>query len=403
MSTLRIAAVGDVLAGRYRVEDILAQGGQGLLLRAATRGGPDVAIKQLIADPSDAGYGRELARWKRTASLRVGHPAVLDPIESFEDDGQHYIVFPLLDGMDLSTWLDTNPGPVQPELARGLTIAIGDALGAIHDRGIVHRDLKPGNIFVERSGAVRLLDFGIARNLHESTISSSGTCVGSLAWMAPEQLETSEVDHRADLYALGLIFYKLLAGVQARTAGSEDELRAEIRRSVTPITDIAPGIDRRDSSVCMRLLQHDPRHRYLRASEVVEALSGPPAIVHRCLACGARVTDHRRCNACRRAFSDPPYVLVFLCGPASEQGFVAAEGTYVVGREVLCPRDRHIARQQMAVGVGASGESGVWLRDGGAANPTRVDGAVPSGSVLLRDDSRVSIATNEAVVHRRWD
>lgn len=403
MSTLRVAAVGDVLAGRYRVEDILAQGGQGLLLRAATRGGPDVAVKQLIADPSDSNYGRELARWKRTASLQVGHPSVLDPIEAFEDDGQHYIVFPLLDGMDLATWLETNPGPVEPELARGLITAIVEALGSIHDRGIVHRDLKPGNVFLERHGAVRLLDLGIARNLRESTISPSGTRVGSLAWMAPEQLETSEVDHRADLFALGLIFYRLLTGVQVRTAGTEDELRAEIRRSITPVTDTTPGIDHRDASVCMRLLQQDPSQRYRTARDVVEALSGPSTIVHRCLACGARVTDHNRCSACRRAFSDPPYMLVFLSGPASDQGFVAAEGMYVVGREVLCPRDRHIARQQMAIGVGSWDQGGFWLRDGGAANPTRVDGVVPSRSVCLRDDSRVSIATNEAVVQRCWD
>ena len=189
MSELLVAAIGDVLGGRYRVEDILAQGGQGLLLRASNRCGSPAAIKQLIADSSSDGYGRELARWKRTANLRVGHPSVLDPLEAFEDDGRHFIVFDLLDGVDQATWMERLAGPAEASVARALIVAIAEALVAAHERGIVHRDLKPGNVFLERDGHVRLLYFGIARNLREATISDAGTRIGSPLWVAPEQCE----------------------------------------------------------------------------------------------------------------------------------------------------------------------------------------------------------------------
>ena len=140
-----------------------------------------------------------------------------------------------------------------------------------------------------------------------------------------------------------------------------------------------------------------PDDRYENARDVIAALFGSATLVHRCYTCGARVRDRCRCVACQRRFGDPPYVLAFESGPAG-QAFVAAEGSYIVGREVLCPSDRHIARQQLAIGVG----KGAWLRDGGAANPTTIDGVVLSGSVQLLEASRVGIARNEGVVRRDW-
>ncbi|HXT50661.1 MAG TPA: serine/threonine-protein kinase, partial [Thermoanaerobaculia bacterium] len=222
-----------VRLGRYEVLAPLGAGGMGEVWRARDRRlGREVAIKvlpqRLTADPA------ALQRFEREARAvaALSHPNIL-AIHDFERDGEtHFAVTELLEGESLRERL--RAGPVPPRRVREWGAQVARALAAAHDRGLVHRDVKPENLFLTTSGAVKLLDFGLARQQSgpqaetavagESALTTDGMVVGTVGYMAPEQLRGEAVDGRADLFALGCVLYELLTGERAFAAGSAAEV-----------------------------------------------------------------------------------------------------------------------------------------------------------------------------------
>ncbi|MFC5750192.1 serine/threonine-protein kinase, partial [Actinomadura rugatobispora] len=207
---------GVVVAGRYRVVELLGEGAMGQVWR-----GEDLRLERAVAvkvlQPHLMhGSLREqaLARFEREgrAAARLSHRNIAAVHDVGEHDGLSYLVLQFLHGRDLKSLLGDHPGglPIEDVLEYGAQAAEG--LAAAHAAGIVHRDVKPANLMLSGDGTVKVCDFGIAR-LHGATTGLTGDAsIGTLAYMAPEQIMGQPVDHRADLYALGATVFQLLTG-----------------------------------------------------------------------------------------------------------------------------------------------------------------------------------------------
>jgi serine/threonine protein kinase len=275
---------GDIVSGKFRIERVLGQGGMGVVVAARhLQLDETVALKFLRAhatsDP-DA-----LARFTRearaAAKLKSEHVArVLDA--GVTDDGTPYIVMEYLDGRNLAQVLD-HEGRLDIASAAEFAIQTCEGLAEAHARGIVHRDIKPENLFlVERSQGwrvVKILDFGIskfdmARGAADMNISTD-SMLGSPCYMSPEQLRsTASVDHRTDIWSLGVTMFELLAGGTAYRAGqSLPQLIASILEQPTPrLTDLWSDVPCELSAVVARCMEKDREARFASAAELALAL-----------------------------------------------------------------------------------------------------------------------------------
>ncbi len=266
---------GRTLGGRYSVDVLIGRGGFGAVYRGThLRLGDTVAIK-VITDPRpdlSARFHRE-ARVQR----RLRHPATVRMLDfDIEDDGLHYMVQEFVEGRTLKTILRTE-GPLAPHRLVMLMSAVLDALDEAHAQGILHRDLKPENIMVvdgRHGEEARLLDFGIAklRDLDdtEETLTAKGMVLGTLAYMAPEQVVRSELGPPTDIYQLGAVMYRLLSGRKPFVGTAQEMLRQHIAAPPPPLPDPVP---RPLAAVVMRAMQKDPAARYATAHEMKAALS----------------------------------------------------------------------------------------------------------------------------------
>jgi len=229
--------------GPYEIVAMLGAGGMGEVWRATdTRLDRDVALKVLPPGLGDDPERR--ARFEREAkvlaSLNHPHIATLHALEHF--DGRHVLVMELVDGEGLDERISRGAIPVDEAMEIALQIA--DALEAAHEKGIVHRDLKPANVKVRGDGAVKVLDFGLAKALdpaggasqadlaHSPTLTASATragiVLGTAAYMSPEQARGKPVDKRADIWAFGVVLYEMLTGVRPFTGELLTDLLANV-------------------------------------------------------------------------------------------------------------------------------------------------------------------------------
>ena len=206
--------------GRYRLGPRIGAGGFGTVYEARDeRLGRSVAVKAIPAD----GRADERARREAHAVARLDHPGIVSVFDAGEEDGTRFLVSELVRGSTLAQ-LET-AGEVSDRDVLRIGLALADALAHAHERGVIHRDVKPQNVMVPdrpRSpyGAAKLTDFGVAHLAGDEPLTRTGDVVGTLAYMAPEQAAGERVDERCDLYALGLVLYEGLAGVNPVRAGS---------------------------------------------------------------------------------------------------------------------------------------------------------------------------------------
>ena len=262
-STGRIA-IGDELSG-YRVEELVGRGGMGEVYRARdTRLGRPVALKVLspgIAD--DAGFRERLLRESRLAAA-LDHPNVIPVYDAGEIDGRLFIAMRYVDGADLKRLL-REEGPLEPARAIAIGWQVADALDAAHARGLVHRDVKPSNVLMDRQDGREhcyLADFGLTQSATDRG-PADGQLMGTLDYVAPEQIRGDEVDGRADVYALGCLLFEALTGTLPFSGASDvalvfahldlDPPRATDRRQ-----DLPPAVD----AVLARAMAKDPDARY---------------------------------------------------------------------------------------------------------------------------------------------
>ena len=254
--------------GHYRVLAHLGSGGMGHIHRALDeRLEREVALK--VAGRVDPGASRALHEARALAALN--HPNVVTVYELGAHQGRPYIVMELLRGESLRERLARGPLSTADALRVGCDVARG--LAAAHAVGVLHLDLKPENLFLTDEGAVKLLDFGVSRAARAVTSGDPETgLAGTVSYMAPEQLEGAAVDHRADLYALGLVLYELATGRQPfKGVRRVEAMRAG--RAAEP--SLAPGVmDPILEALVRGCLSRDPASRPASAAEVLERLEG---------------------------------------------------------------------------------------------------------------------------------
>ena len=258
----------DQLFPGLEVTEIIGAGGMGAVYKALQlRLERYVAIKIL---PAELGSDEEfVARFEREAKAMaaLNHPSIVSIFDFGETAplpaapaGQRYCYFVMefVEGASLHQMIAG--GDLTPEHAMAIVPKICEALQFAHDRGIIHRDIKPANILVDREGNVKIADFGLAKlsggGVENLSLTMTNTTMGTPLYMAPEQFEsTGKVDHRADIYSLGVVFYQMLTGTTPQGAWAPPSKKVE-------------GVDRRIDEVVNRAMQQEPGDRYQQASEI---------------------------------------------------------------------------------------------------------------------------------------
>jgi eukaryotic-like serine/threonine-protein kinase len=272
-----------VLSGRYRVDELIGRGGMASVYRGYDLTlGREVAIKILLADLARDGGFRTRFRLEAQAASRMAHPAIVRVFDAGEDaetdaDGTvravPYIVMELVHGELLKNVIAQGPVPV--EEAVRYTDGILEALEYSHRAGVVHRDIKPGNVMVTAAGQIKVMDFGIARAVSDSssTVAETTTILGTAAYFSPEQAKGESVDTRADLYSTGVVLYELLTGRQP-FRGDTPVAVAYQHVSETPVapSEVDETLPRGLDVVVLRALAKDPFQRYQDAATFREAL-----------------------------------------------------------------------------------------------------------------------------------
>ncbi len=252
-----------LINNRYSIETELGRGGMGIVYRATDNLlQRPVAVKMLWTN-SLGSQGRSRLLREAQAAARLNHPNIINIFDAGDTDGFSYIVMELLDG-DLL--FDRKPETLTETM--DILGQICDALGHAHQNGIIHRDLKPENVIVTKQGIAKLTDFGLSRSI-TSRVSQEGMIVGTVYYLAPEQALRQDVDHRADLYALGVLMYELITGRLPFTADDplgviSQHLNAPVVPPSTYKPDISPALD----DIILRLLSKRPDDRPSSAAEV---------------------------------------------------------------------------------------------------------------------------------------
>jgi serine/threonine protein kinase len=275
--------IGETLA-HYRITAAIGAGGMGEVYCATdTKLGREVALKVLPAEM--AASPERLERFQREAKAvaALNHPNIVTIHSVEEDRDLHFITMELVEGQPLDRVIPEDGLPVDRLLEIGT--ALTGALAAAHEKGIVHRDLKPANVMVTTDGRVKVLDFGLAKitTLEQGASADSemltdvptreGVVMGTVPYMSPEQVSGRKIDHRTDIFSLGILLYEMSTGRRPFQGRSSAELASAILRDAPPAleearSDLPEGLRR----VISRCLQKEPGERFETAREAAEAL-----------------------------------------------------------------------------------------------------------------------------------
>lgn len=271
--------------GPYEILDLIGVGGMGEVYRAR-----DARLKREIATKvlpeAVAASSDRLLRFEREATIVAGlnHPGIVMLHSIEEVDGTHFLTMELIEGRNLASLVAPGGLPI-PQLL-DLAIPIAEALTAAHEKGVVHRDLKPANVMVTRDGRVKVLDFGLAKLAQNETdlettqaatqatpVSMAGALVGTLPYMAPEQIRGEAVDGRTDLFSFGVLLYELTAGERPFDGPTLADLSSVILRDSPPsLTRCRPEVPADLERIIGRCLEKRPSDRFQTALEVANDL-----------------------------------------------------------------------------------------------------------------------------------
>ena len=271
--------IGTVLRGKYRLDRVIGRGGMAVVYKATHRNHAEFAVKMLHPELSIVEDVRSRFVREGYAANAVKHPgAVLVVDDDVAEDGAAFLVMELLDGIPGDQLWGAVGQRVPVEVASAVAIQLLDVLAAAHEKGILHRDIKPANLFLTRKGAVKVLDFGIAR-AREAIVGAqatgSGMTLGTPAFMSPEHARgrAREMDGRTDLWAVGATFFAMVSGELVHTAETSNEfLIAAGTRPARSLASVAPDVPARLVEAIDRALAFAKGDRWPTAAAMREAL-----------------------------------------------------------------------------------------------------------------------------------
>ena len=274
-ASVPLLETGDVMAGRYEILQLLGEGGMGAVYKARDRElDRFVALKlirrELSSNPAI------VARFKQELLLshQVTHKNVIRIYDLGDSDGIKFITMEFVEGEDLrSLILEKKKFPANEAVE--VIQQVCRALEAAHSVGVIHRDLKPQNIMRDKTGRILVMDFGMARTIEGDGMTQTGALVGTMEYMSPEQAMAKDLDHRSDLFAVGLIFYELLSGKMPYKADSAlASLIMRNQQRAIPVTDHDNTIPLVLSNIVSKCLERDPALRYQSSAEMLHDLDG---------------------------------------------------------------------------------------------------------------------------------
>ncbi|WP_326621404.1 Stk1 family PASTA domain-containing Ser/Thr kinase [Streptomyces decoyicus] len=261
-TTLQDPLVGQLLDGRYRVQARIATGGMATVYQAM-----DTRLDRLLAlkvmHPGLASDGAFVDRFIREAKsvARLSHPNVVGVFDQGTDGTYVYLAMEYVAGCTLRDVLRER-GALQPRAALDILEPILAALGAAHRAGLVHRDMKPENVLIGDDGRVKVADFGLVRAVDTNTTASTGSVLGTVSYLAPEQLEHGTADARVDVYACGVVLYEMLTGGKPHTGGTVAQiLYQHLHEDVLPPSGLVPGLAPQLDELIALACSRDPQQR----------------------------------------------------------------------------------------------------------------------------------------------
>ncbi|MEJ5298466.1 MAG: serine/threonine-protein kinase, partial [Armatimonadota bacterium] len=260
--------------GRYQIIREIARSNDIVYEAIDPSIGRRVALKELQLPPNLVGGARRerVERFYREAKAAgsLTHPNIVTIYEVGEEAGRHFIAMEFLEGQNLQETLEIR-GALPAKEAVDIARQVLEALDYAHSKGIIHRDIKPANIQLLPGGRVKLTDFGIARIMHEPSITASGQIFGTPSYMSPEQIAGKEIDPRSDLFSMGVVLYEALTGQKPFTGDSVVTITYNIMNTPAPEPR---GVPEGLAAIVRKALEKDPAHRFQSAREFLEALSG---------------------------------------------------------------------------------------------------------------------------------
>lgn len=266
--------IDTLLAGRYRIQSQLGEGGMAIVYKAM-----DIVLHRVVAikvlRPQYAGDDEFVERFRREAqaAASLSHPNVVNIFDVGEAGGVHYIVLEYVQGQNLKQ-IVREEGRLVPRRAARIAAAVARALQAAHERQLVHRDIKPHNILITPEGRVKVTDFGIARATSASTLTEAGMVIGSVHYFSPEQARGQAVGPAADLYSLGVVLYEMLTGRVPFDGDSPVAVALKhLQDTPRPPREIVNAIPSWLEQVVLKALAKDPARRYRSASQMAVDLA----------------------------------------------------------------------------------------------------------------------------------
>src|SRR5215831_19174256 len=271
-ATAAILEIGQVIAGRFEIQEMLGLGGMGAVYMAYDRDIDRViALKCIRPDLSNNPEIVQRFTQELLLARQISHKNVIRIFDVRDSGGLKFITMEYLEGRDLSSIMEERGKLPAPE-AVAIIRQVCSGLAAAHAEGVVHRDLKPGNIMVEKNGRAVVMDFGLAR-AEENQLTQTGAIMGTFQYMSPEQAKGEKADARSDIFTVGIILYELLTGKTPYPSDSSiASLLKRTQEAAVPPSTVDPGIPRALNAVVCKCLERDVARRYQSVDEVLSDL-----------------------------------------------------------------------------------------------------------------------------------